>query len=100
MSPIELKTETEMIELNSERILIKPIEPENKIGDFHVPDSDEPKRGEVVAIGKPNPKFESYEVGDIVYYDDYGHTPFKYKGENYVRTTYEYIIGKEPNTEN
>ena len=79
----------------SDRVIVKPEEPEAKMGSIHIPDSARANnlRGKVIAVG---PGTESngngsvdgrmpltVKVGDTIMYG-WGGNPIKYDGEEYL----------------
>ncbi|MAG50013.1 co-chaperone GroES [archaeon] len=66
----------------ADRVLIKPIEEENKVGNIIIPDTakEKPLKGEVLAVGlieEPQVK-----VGDIILFTKYAGTPMTIEGED------------------
>jgi len=76
-----------------ERVLIKPLEEEEKkVGSIIIPDTakERPQMGEIVALGDDivkegvKPMSEVLKVGDRVIYSKYGGTEVKYEDNEYL----------------
>ena len=71
----------------ADRVLIKPVAAEEKIGGIIIPDTakEKPLKGEVLAVGKGT-KDEAMEVkeGDTVLYGKYAGTEIEMEGEKYL----------------
>lgn len=84
-----------------DRVVVKPQEPEEKVGSIIVPDAAKEKqvRGEVVAAG-PGKVLDNGEihpmavgVGDVVVYGKYQGNEVKVEGEEYVILREEDVLG-------
>ncbi len=84
-----------------DRVLLKPIEEEEKKGGIIIPDTakEKPQKGEVVAVG-PGKKDESgkliemnVKVGDKILYGKYSGTEIKLEGINYLIVNEDDILG-------
>ena len=70
-----------------DRILVKPIPTEEKVGGIYIPDTaqEKPQKGKVVAVGpgnKENPI--TLKVGEEILYGKYSGTEIKYEGNEYL----------------
>jgi chaperonin GroES len=68
----------------ADRVLIKPIEEDSKVGSIIIPDTakEKPLKGEVLAVGiieKPQVK-----VGDTILFTKYAGTPMTIEGEDCI----------------
>ena len=80
--------DAEMIRPVDERILVKPKESIEKIGNIIIPDSakeKEKQQGLVVAVGD----IDVVSIGDNVIISKYGSTEIKYDGVTY------YLVGRD-----
>jgi len=84
-----------------DRVLLKPIEEEEKKGGIIIPDTakEKPQKGEVVAIG-PGKKDDSgkliemnVKVGNKILYGKYSGTEMKIEGADYLIVHEEDILG-------
>ena len=74
-----------------DRVLVEPVEEEQKVGGIYIPDAakEKPIKGKVLAIGKKVDK-EGKElpfdvkVGDEVYYGKFGGNEVKLDGEDFL----------------
>ena len=87
------KTSTTKVKPLDDRVVIKPMEAEERTaGGIVLPDTakEKPQKGTIVATG-PGRLLEdgsrgemSVKVGDVVYYGKYSGTEIEFDGENYV----------------
>jgi chaperonin GroES len=74
---------------NDDRILVKPVQAEEKIGNIHIPDvaKEQPHQGEVVAVGPGKMNDEGkflpmrVDVGDKVVYSRYAGEKYSFQDE-------------------
>ena len=86
----EMKTEVEQYDVNGKRLLVRPAEPETKVGSVYLPENakEKPSRGVVVKVGNG---LITSEVGwqkDMeVVYSKYGGVVVELDGDEYVIIT-------------
>ena len=71
----------------ADRVLILPIEAEQKVGGIIIPDTakEKPQRGKVVAVGHGTKDEDMIlKVGDEVFYGKYAGTEIENDGEKYL----------------
>ena len=71
----------------ADRVLILPVEVEQKVGGIIIPDTakEKPQRGKVVAVGNGTKDEDMIlKVGDEVFYGKYAGTEIENDGENYL----------------
>lgn len=71
----------------ADRVLILPIEAEQKVGGIIIPDTakEKPQRGKVVAVGNGTKDEDMIlKVGDEVFYGKYAGTEIENGGEKYL----------------
>ena len=71
----------------ADRVLVLPIEAEQKVGGIIIPDSakEKPLKGEIVAVGNGTKDEEMVvKVGDNVLYGKYAGTEIELDGEKYL----------------
>ena len=71
----------------ADRVLILPVEVEQKVGGIIIPDTakEKPQRGKVVAVGNGTKDEEMIlKVGDEVLYGKYAGTEIENDGEKYL----------------
>ena len=71
----------------ADRVLILPVEVEQKVGGIIIPDTakEKPQRGKVVAVGNGTKDEEMIlKVGDEVLYGKYAGTELENEGEKYL----------------
>ena len=71
----------------ADRVLILPIEVEQKVGGIIIPDTakEKPQRGKVVAVGNGTKDADMIlKVGDGVFYGKYAGTEIENDGEKYL----------------
>ena len=71
----------------ADRVLILPIEAEQKVGGIIIPDTakEKPQRGKIVAVGNGTKDEEMIlKVGDEVLYGKYAGTELESEGEKYL----------------
>ena len=71
----------------ADRVLVLPIEAEQKVGGIIIPDTakEKPQRGKVVAVGNGTKDEDMIlKVGDEVFYGKYASTEIENEGEKYL----------------
>ena len=71
----------------ADRVLILPVEVEQKVGGIIIPDTakEKPQRGKVVAVGNGTKDEDMIlKVGDEVFYGKYADTEIENDGEKYL----------------
>ena len=71
----------------ADRVLILPVEVEQKVGGIIIPDTakEKPQRGKVVAVGNGTKDEDMIlKVGDEVFYGKYAGTEIESDGEKYL----------------
>jgi chaperonin GroES len=71
----------------ADRVLIKPVEAEEKIGGIIIPDTakEKPLKGEIIATGNGTKDEEMIlKVGDHVLYGKYAGQELEFNGEKYM----------------
>ena len=71
----------------ADRVLILPVEVEQKVGGIIIPDTakEKPQRGKVVAVGNGTKDEDMIlKVGDEVFYGKYDGTEIENDGEKYL----------------
>ena len=71
----------------ADRVLVLPIEAEQKVGGIIIPDTakEKPQRGKVVAVGNGTKDEDMIlKVGDEVFYGKYAGTELEFGGEKYL----------------
>lgn len=71
----------------ADRVLILPVEVEQKVGEIIIPDTakEKPQRGKVVAVGNGTKDEDMIlKVGDEVFYGKYAGTEIENDGEKYL----------------
>ncbi len=84
-----------------DRVLVEPIEENEKIGDIYIPDSakEKPMQGKVLSVGKKTDKETGKEIpfdvkaGDTVLLPKYGGTEVKLNGKKLQRVREEDLLG-------
>lgn len=79
-----------------ERVLIKPIEEEEKVGSIIIPDTakEKPMTGKVIAIGTDEDLKKILKVGDKVIFGKYEGEEIKIDGEKYLLVKRDGILAK------
>ena len=79
-----------------DRLLIKPIEQEEKVGSIIIPDTakEKPMTGEVVAVGNDEDLKKLLKVGDKVIFGKYGGEEIKIAGEKHLIVKRDEILAK------
>ena len=79
----------------ADRVLILPVEVEQKVGGIIIPDTakEKPQRGKVVAVGNGTKDEDMIlKVGDEVFYGKYAGTEIENDGEKYLMMRQSYIL--------
>ncbi len=84
-----------------DRVLVEPIEENEKIGDIYIPDSakEKPMQGKVLSVGKKTDKETGKEIpfdvkaGDTVLLPKYGGTEVKLNGKKLQLVREEDLLG-------
>lgn len=79
-----------------ERVLVKPIEPEEKVGSIIIPDTakEKPMTGEVIAVGTDEELKKLLKVGDKVIFGKYAGEEIKINGEKHLIVKREDVLAK------
>jgi len=79
-----------------ERVLVKPIEPEEKVGSIIIPDTakEKPMTGEVIAVGTDEEIKKILKAGDKVIFGKYAGEEIKIDGEKHLIVTRADILAK------
>ncbi len=79
-----------------ERVLVKPIEPEEKVGSIIIPDTakEKPVTGEVIAVGTDEEIKKILKAGDKVIFGKYAGEEIKIDGEKHLIVTRADILAK------
>jgi chaperonin GroES len=79
-----------------ERVLVKPIEQEEKVGSIIIPDTakEKPMTGEVVAVGTDEEIKKLLKAGDKVIFGKYAGEEIKIDGEKHLIVTRADILAK------
>jgi chaperonin GroES len=79
-----------------ERVLVKPIEHEEKVGSIIIPDTakEKPMMGEVIAVGTDDELKKLIKVGDKVIFGKFAGEEVKHKGEKHLIISRDNILGK------
>ena len=67
-----------------DRVLVEPLEQEEKVGSIIIPDTakEKPSMGKVIAVGTDEELKELVKVGDKVLFGKYAGTEIKVEGED------------------
>ena len=83
-----------------DRVLVEPVEEEQKVGDIYIPDAakEKPIKGKVLAVGKKYDKDHKelpfdVKVGDAVLLPKYGGTEVKIEGKKLLLIREEDLLG-------
>jgi len=71
----------------ADRVLVKPLEAEEKVGGIYIPDTakEKPQKGEVVAVGPGDTENKmTLKVGDKVLYGKYSGTEINFEDNDYL----------------
>ena len=71
----------------ADRVLVKPLEAEEKVGGIYTPDTakEKPQKGEVVAVGPGDTENKmTLTVGDKVLYGKYSGTEINFEDNDYL----------------
>ena len=71
----------------ADRVLIEPLEADEKVGGIYIPDTakEKPQKGKVVAVGPGDKENQvTLKVGDSVLYGKYSGTEINYEGSDYL----------------
>lgn len=79
-----------------ERVLVKPIEQEEKVGSIIIPDTakEKPVTGEVIAVGTDEEIKKILKAGDKVIFGKYAGEEIKIDGEKHLIVTRADILAK------
>ncbi len=79
-----------------ERVLVKPIEPEEKVGSIIIPDTakEKPMTGEVIAVGTDEEIKKILKAGDKVIFGKYAGEEIKIDGEKHLIVIRADILAK------
>lgn len=79
-----------------DRVLVKPIENEEKVGSIIIPDTakEKPVIGEVVAVGTDEEIKELIKVGDKVIFGKYAGEEIKIDGAKHLLISRSDLLGK------
>lgn len=79
-----------------DRVLVKPIEKEEKVGSIIIPDTakEKPIIGEVVAVGTDEEIQELIKVGDKVIFGKYAGEEIKIDGVKHLLISRSDLLGK------
>ena len=79
-----------------ERVLVKPIEPEEKVGSIIIPDTakEKPMTGEVIAVGTDEELKKLIKKGDKVIFGKYAGEEIKINGEKHLIVPRADILAK------
>ncbi len=79
-----------------ERVLVKPIEPEEKVGSIIIPDTakEKPMTGEVIAVGTDEEIKKILKTGDKVIFGKYAGEEIKIDGEKHLIVIRADILAK------
>ena len=79
-----------------ERVLVKPIEHEEKVGSIIIPDTakEKPMTGEIVAVGTDDELKKLVKVGDKVIFGKYAGEEIKIAGEKHLLVSRADILAK------
>lgn len=79
-----------------DRVLVKPIENEEKVGSIIIPDTakEKPVIGEVVAVGTDEEIQELIKVGDKVIFGKYAGEEIKIDGAKHLLISRSDLLGK------
>tara|TARA_B100001057_G_scaffold458140_1_gene507097 strand:- start:16987 stop:17253 length:267 start_codon:yes stop_codon:yes gene_type:complete len=71
----------------ADRVLVKPLEAEEKVGGIYIPDTakEKPQKGEIIAVGPgDNENKMTLKVGDKVLYGKYSGTEINFEDNDYL----------------
>ena len=71
----------------ADRVLVKPLEAEEKVGGIYIPDTakEKPQKGEVVAVGPGDTENKmTLKKGDKVLYGKYSGTEINFEDNDYL----------------
>lgn len=79
-----------------DRVLVKPLEQEEKVGAIYIPDTAKEKSsmGEIVAVGTDEELKELIKVGDKVIYGKYAGEEIKMDGEKHLLISRTDLLAK------
>jgi chaperonin GroES len=79
-----------------ERVLVKPIEPEEKVGSIIIPDTakEKPMTGKVIAVGTDAEIKKILKAGDKVIFGKYAGEEIMINGEKHLIITRADILAK------
>ena len=79
-----------------ERVLVKPIEPEEKVGSIIIPDTakEKPMTGEVIAVGTDEELKKLIKKGDKVLFAKYAGEEIMINGETHLIIPRDQILAK------
>ena len=79
-----------------ERVLVKPIEQEEKVGSIIIPDTakEKPMTGKIVAVGTDDELKKLVKVGDKVIFQKYAGEEIKVAGEKHLIVSRADILAK------
>jgi chaperonin GroES len=79
-----------------ERVLVKPIEPEEKVGSIIIPDTakEKPMTGEVIAVGTDEEIKKILKAGDKVLFAKYAGEEIMINGEKHLIIPRDQILAK------
>ncbi len=79
-----------------ERVLVKPIEPEEKVGSIIIPDTakEKPMTGEVIAVGTDEEIKKILKAGDKVIFGKYAGEEIKIDDQKHLIVTRADILAK------
>jgi len=71
----------------ADRVLVKPLEAEEKVGGIYIPDTakEKPQKGEIIAVGPGDTENKmTLKVGDKVLYGKYSGTEINFEDNDYL----------------
>ncbi len=79
-----------------ERVLVKPLEHEEKVGSIIIPDTakEKPNFGEVIAVGTDEELKKLIKKGDKVIFGKFAGEEVKLNGEKHLIISRDSILGK------
>jgi chaperonin GroES len=79
-----------------DRVLVEPVEAEEKVGSIIIPDTakEKPSMGKVIALGTDEELKELIDIGDKVLYGKYAGDEIKIEGVKHLLITRSDILAK------
>ena len=71
----------------ADRVLVKPLEAEEKVGGIYIPDTakEKPQKGEIIAVGPGDTENKmTLKVGNKVLYGKYSGTEINFEDNDYL----------------